>query len=97
MKEFLDKNFFLVGVVSAVILVFAMFKFLNYKMDQSQAAMIETVVFNECVETASDIEMRRVCGRFAKAYANGKQDYQAWGKTLTWDEEARTYVIKAEK
>lgn len=96
MKAFLDKNFFFVGVVIAVLL-FSMFKFLNYKMDQSQAAMIETVVFNECVETASDIEMRRVCGRFAKAYANGKQDYQAWGKNLTWDEEARTYVIKAEK
>lgn len=96
MKEFIDKNFFLVGVVIAVLL-FSMFKFLNYKMDQSQAAIIETVVFNECIETASDIEMRRVCGRFAKAYANGKQDYQAWGKTLTWDEEARTYVIKAEK
>lgn len=75
--------------------VITIVSYVGYQAQQrAERNLIETVVFNECVSKGVDIEMRRVCGRFAKAYADGKKDYIAWDKTLTWDIEARTYVVK---
>lgn len=59
--------------------------------------LAEDAFFSECVKNNSDLEFRRNCGKAAYAYANGKIDYQAYGKTITWDKEARMYVIKGDK
>lgn len=57
---------------------------------------IEDMAFVGCAGGSTDLEFRKACGRYAKAYASGKQDYEAFGKTITWDDEARMYVIKGE-
>lgn len=83
----------LILIMVAVLLGY-LFVHLKNNRDQAEAELIENVFFQGCVKDSSDIEHRRTCGRAAHAYANGKLDYQAYGKTITWDKEARTYIIK---
>ena len=98
MKKFFLDNLppILLTFVMISVLVISLV-YLQILKQRAESKFVEDVFFSSCVKSDSDIEHRRTCGRAAKAYANGKADYVAYGKTVTWDEEARLYVIKGEK
>lgn len=83
-------------VVLAGILAFTTFNFQN-RQEKAEIKLAEDVFFQGCAQGNNDLEFRRSCGKAAHAYANGKIDYEAYGKTITWDKEARMYVVKGEK
>lgn len=83
-------------VVVATILVFSTLHF-QERQTKAEIKLAEDVFFQGCAQGNNDLEFRRICGKAAYAYANGKIDYQAYGKTITWDKEARMYVVKGDK
>lgn len=83
-------------VVLGGILAFTAFSF-QIKQDKAEIKLAEDVFFQGCARGNNDLEFRRSCGKAAHAYAHGKIDYEAYGKTITWDKEARMYVIKGDK
>lgn len=98
MKKFIKDNVMIIIAISvplsAGIFVSGYFQ---HQSKQAEIKLVEDVFFNECIKkNDADLEYRRTCGRAAKAYANGHLDYKAYGQTITWDEEARMYVIKGE-
>jgi hypothetical protein len=98
MKNFIKDNLFLITITILLLLgAVSMTRYLHIQKKQAEIKLVQDVFFSGCIEgNSTDLEYRRTCGRAAKAYANGHLDYKAYGQTLTWDEEARLYVIKGE-
>lgn len=98
LKNFITDNLLIILVtLSLLFIAISATGYLHTQKKQAEIKLVQDVFFSGCIEgNSTDLEYRRNCGRAAKAYANGHLDYKAYGQTLTWDEEARLYVIKGE-
>lgn len=97
MKNFIKDNLFLIVITILLLLgAVSVVGYLHNQKKQAEIKLLEDVFFSGCVKDSSDLEYRRTCGRAASAYVNGHLDYKAYGQTITWDEEARMYMIKGE-
>ncbi len=92
MKTYFKENWIWITVIFLLISGLWLSAYTQYKNMQDK---LDFYVFETCISGSlnqSD-EQRRACVNYSKAYRD-KKPYQAFGKTLVWDDTIYKYVVK---